>query len=115
MLLPFAMVRVVVQSVLRRRDEDVYVDERKQDHEETANGRRVSEKAEDEREERVELLTRRSAIGDVVFLERVFVVDGVFDLGASASARFSQSSSVASSSRSFFTSLTSFLIKYFPI
>ena len=46
MLLPFAMVRVVVQSVLRRRDENVYVDERKQDHEETANGRRVSEKAE---------------------------------------------------------------------
>ena len=41
------MVRVVVQSVLRRGNEHVDVDERKDEDEETAD-RRISEEAEDE-------------------------------------------------------------------
>ena len=44
-LLPFAMVRVVVQSVLRRGNEHVYVDERKDEDEETAERRLSSEGA----------------------------------------------------------------------
>lgn len=47
-LLPFAMVRVIVQSVLRRGNEHVDVDERKDEDEETADRRRISEEAESE-------------------------------------------------------------------
>ena len=55
--LPFAMVRVVAQSVLRRGDEHVDVDECEEEDEDTPDAGRVSEKTEDEGDGRVEFLS----------------------------------------------------------
>ena len=99
--LSFAMVRVVAQSVLRRGDEHVDVDEREEEDEDTPDAGRVSEKTEDERDRRVEFLST----GGVGFFERFFVVvvvvvvDGAFvSVGCRGGG--------ASSLRSFFTSLS---------
>ena len=102
-LLPFAMVRVIVQSVLRRGNEHVDVDERKDEDEETADRRRISEEAESEGDWRVEFLTT----GGIAFLERFsIVVVVVVDESSFVSARGCRRGG-ASSLRSFFTSLSS--------
>ena len=97
--LSFAMVRVVAQSVLRRGDEHVDVDEREEEDEDTPDAGGVSEKTEDEGDGRVEFLST----GGVGFFERFFVVVVVVD-GAFVSVGCRGGG--ASSLRSFFTSLS---------